>query len=147
MCRKLESIRRLTKYDLPQVFALCSDYLGSSFNWSQQALEGEFASGRFYGLFSAEVLNSFVCCQRRGGDVLELTTLATRKGATQKGSMLKLLQWLIASQTGWSKMWLEVHPQNISARNLYRKLGFVEKGERSNYYSDGSAAILCTFTK
>ena len=41
-----------------------------------------------------------------------------------------------AIELGAVKMTLEVRPTNTPARNLYRKLGFVERGIRKNYYSD-----------
>ena len=40
------------------------------------------------------------------------------------------------------EVFLEVKRANIIAYNLYKKCNFIEIGERKNYYSDGSDAIL-----
>lgn len=40
------------------------------------------------------------------------------------------------------KMTLEVRKSNAAARNLYEKLGFINCGERPDYYQDGEAAII-----
>lgn len=42
----------------------------------------------------------------------------------------------VAVLYGGKRMTLEVRPSNLTARNLYAKLGFTEAGRRKNYYSD-----------
>lgn len=48
--------------------------------------------------------------------------------------MLELIRRAVAR--GARRMTLEVRPSNTVARNLYRSLGFVEKGIRKRYYQD-----------
>lgn len=49
----------------------------------------------------------------------------------------------IAREKKAERMTLEVRPSNDVARNLYKKLGFVELGIRKGYYSDtGEDAII-----
>lgn len=40
---------------------------------------------------------------------------------------------------------LEVRPSNVSAINLYLRLGFVETGRRQRYYHDGEDAVLMEY--
>jgi ribosomal protein S18 acetylase RimI-like enzyme len=47
-----------------------------------------------------------------------------------------------AQQRGYRELRLEVSAGNAAALRLYRKAGFADFGERSNYYQDGSDAIL-----
>ncbi|MEW5762805.1 MAG: ribosomal protein S18-alanine N-acetyltransferase [Bacillota bacterium] len=48
--------------------------------------------------------------------------------------MLELIRR--ARARGATRMTLEVRPSNTVARNLYKSLGFVEKGVRKKYYQD-----------
>ena len=41
-----------------------------------------------------------------------------------------------------NSIFLEVNAINLSARNLYENIGFVEYGERANYYGKNNSAIL-----
>jgi len=44
---------------------------------------------------------------------------------------------------GARHVWLEVRPSNSGARNLYKKMGFIDAGIRPNYYSEtGEDAIM-----
>ena len=47
-----------------------------------------------------------------------------------------------ARELGASKMTLEVRVSNHQAQNLYRKLGFVERGIRKGYYTDTNEDAL-----
>ena len=40
------------------------------------------------------------------------------------------------------KVFLEVRESNLAAHKLYEKSGFVEVGQRLNYYADGETAII-----
>ncbi|RYD03254.1 hypothetical protein N752_20700 [Desulforamulus aquiferis] len=48
--------------------------------------------------------------------------------------MLEMIQQAIIR--GAVRMTLEVRPSNMAARELYKKLGFKEKGLRKKYYTD-----------
>lgn len=80
-------------------------------------------------------------------DYIEIMNIAIRKDMRRKGIATKLMKklMLIASEYNVSKVALEVDSNNISARNLYNKLGFKEVGIRKNYYHGNSDAILMDF--
>jgi ribosomal-protein-alanine N-acetyltransferase len=56
--------------------------------------------------------------------------------------MEKLMRHLIDSKGQGRELWLEVHEVNVSAQNLYEKLGFRLSGRRPRYYKDGATALL-----
>jgi len=105
------------------------------------------ASGKGQALLQepgSGVIQAFVIYQDTG-DALDISVLATDPSVQKQGRMKELLKTLLASKTDDRKVWLEVHEQNLAARNLYEKLGFRAQGRRAKYYRDGSDAILYEF--
>lgn len=90
------------------------------------------------------VIHAFVIYQDTG-EALDISVLATDPSVQKQGRMKELLKTLLDSKEGDRKVWLEVHEQNLAARNLYEKLGFTVQGRRTKYYRDGSDAILYEF--
>ena len=71
-------------------------------------------------------------------DEAELLNIAVSESFRGRGIGQELLTKVLskASQKGTQRMLLEVRKSNTSAINLYHKNGFVELGERKNYYSN-----------
>ena len=80
-------------------------------------------------------------------DYVEIMNIVVKKDKRQKEIATKLMKKLIllANEYNVLKIALEVNENNISARNLYSKLGFKEVGVRPNYYNGNEAAILMDF--
>lgn len=112
-------------------------------------------SGKELGLWTLEDLErelqakeSKVFCFGRGeGYILyrnldvaiEVMHLAVKqKGRGQGESMLKQF---IDSEVP-KKIWIEVSERNVGACCLYKKLGFIKVGARTDYYGPGHAAML-----
>lgn len=73
----------------------------------------------------------------------ELLNLAVSRDHRRRGFALQLLQALFALAPIWH---LEVRESNAPAIALYTRAGFHRIGRRANYYSDGEAALLYSFT-
>jgi ribosomal protein S18 acetylase RimI-like enzyme len=117
---------------------------GPAFLWPEAKLWSQLDSGRtFLALSETKEVIAFVCCMDVGAAV-ELPVLATATAFQNLGVMETLLREIIATHYSAREIWLEVHEGNTAARKLYKKLGFTESGQRSSYYTDKSAAILCT---
>lgn len=71
-------------------------------------------------------------------DEAHITNIAVdpRYRGRKLGEALMRQMMGVAVLFGVKSMTLEVRPSNLTARNLYRKLGFTEAGRRKNYYSD-----------
>ncbi len=82
------------------------------------------------------------------GGPYELLALVVDSGHRRTGLGVLLMQSLLGElRTHPSyELWLEVRRDNEAARCLYRLMGAVETGVRSNYYSDGVDAILMTYS-
>ncbi len=69
-----------------------------------------------------------------------ITNIAVTPSYRGRGIGRMLLLGLIrrAVALGADRMTLEVRPSNQPARNLYRSLGFVDRGRRKGYYQDNN---------
>jgi len=78
----------------------------------------------------------------------EIENLVVAADARRRGLGSKLLQSLIeaAERAGVTPFFLEVRESNLAARALYNKAGFVENGQRKQYYREPEEdGILLTF--
>lgn len=114
-----------------------------SFNWGIDSFLSEFQHTKTVLLGDDSVIYAFVCL-RDLQTAWELSVLATRKEFQGQGMMEVLIREISNTYGQDRELWLEVHENNLAARNLYRKLGFKEGQKRPLYYSDGGAAILFT---
>ncbi len=71
-------------------------------------------------------------------DEAHLTNIAVCPQLRRKGIGERMLKFALAEavRLGATKMTLEVRLSNHGAQNLYRKLGFVDRGIRKGYYTD-----------
>jgi ribosomal-protein-alanine N-acetyltransferase len=108
--------------------------------WSQQAFTYEILHNNF-GYYVVAMDDGKVIGY--GGmwlilDEAHITNIAVSPLSRGKKVGLMLMSYLMikAVELGAVRMTLEVRPSNQVARNLYKKLGFEERGLRKNYYSD-----------
>lgn len=80
-------------------------------------------------------------------DDAHITNIVTNKNYRNIGIGSKLLEELIkiTKEYKLSSITLEVHEENISAQNLYKKYQFKILGKRKNYYKDKAAIIMTLF--
>ena len=83
----------------------------------------------------------FVILQK--SDELNIDSIAVKKEFRNLGIATKLIEKAsgYAKENYISTLSLEVSYNNVTAYLLYKKLGFVERRTRKNYYIDGSDAI------
>jgi ribosomal-protein-alanine N-acetyltransferase len=84
---------------------------------------------------------AFILISTQGGDIHVLNIGVTGR-AQRQGLGYRLMNAAeeYAEQTAAKMMFLEVRRSNLKAINLYYKMGFVEIGERKNYYQDAKCA-------
>jgi ribosomal-protein-alanine N-acetyltransferase len=83
-----------------------------------------------------EVIVTFLFYKKISPDEAEILDLGTLTVARRKGLAEKLMAQLIENLKGktYKKLFLEVSKNNITACNLYKKLGFEVISIRKNYY-------------
>lgn len=135
-------LRKILASDLAQVAAICDYWKSAHFNWPAAKLATEIDNSEGF-VMEAEggKLGAFVL-MRSLPDSVELTVLAVASNNLRNGSMSLLMEHLIDAHGKQREFWLEVHEQNLAARNFYEKWSFELVGRRQKYYADGGAAIL-----
>jgi ribosomal-protein-alanine N-acetyltransferase len=114
--------------------------------WAAAAFESLLSQA---GVFAIRASNGFILC-RVVVDEAEILTLAVRPSARRTGLGARLTEAAadFAATAGAERLFLEVAEDNVAARALYDRTGFIETGRRRNYYAkaDGSRgdALLLT---
>ncbi|MEI9995965.1 MAG: GNAT family N-acetyltransferase [Rhizomicrobium sp.] len=85
--------------------------------------------------------DGFILARAAGGEA-EVLTLAVSPQARRFGTGTALVAAAAshAHRLGAQSLFLEVAAGNLPARTLYRRLGFVEAGQRKGYYTAGRTA-------
>ena len=88
------------------------------------------------GVFSVAGRDGFIL-MRAVADEAEILTLAVRPAARRAGEGLRLVRMGLegAAELGATRVFLEVAEDNVAARALYARAGFVEAGRRRGYYA------------
>jgi len=83
-------------------------------------------------------------CRWLVGDEAHILNLAVHPDHRGRGLGRRLVELVVkeAQAAGARLVTLEVRRENAPARTLYRKLGFVDTGQRRNYYGRGEDAII-----
>ena len=103
------------------------------------------------GVFAVAAADGFIL-MRAVADEAEILTLAVRPAARRGGLGGRLVGEgvLAAAARGATRVFLEVAEDNLAARALYERTGFVEAGRRPGYYAaaDGGRrdALLLALT-
>jgi ribosomal-protein-alanine N-acetyltransferase len=85
---------------------------------------------------------------RAAADEAELFAIAVMPAARRRGAGAALLAaWeRAAAAKGAQQLFLEVAEDNLPARGLYARSGWVEAGRRRGYYGPGRDALVLTRT-
>jgi ribosomal-protein-alanine N-acetyltransferase len=132
-------LRRATITDLPAIAAIERES-GTASHWPEQDYMRYECTVAEVG---AQVAGYLLVRQVAAGEY-EVLNIAIGTAYRRQGVASALLASQLQARPGdW---FLEVRESNYSARNLYKKLGFLECGIRPRYYSDPpEACIVMTF--
>lgn len=131
-------IRRMDISDIDGVVSVEEQTF--SVPWSRAAFEAELSENTLAHYLVAEVDGAVVgyCGMWIILDEAHLTNVAVLPGYRGRGIGNGLLMTLIelAKYKGATCMTLEVRKSNSGAQRLYRRLGFMPRGLRRQYYTD-----------
>jgi [ribosomal protein S18]-alanine N-acetyltransferase len=131
-------IRCMDVNDIDMVLAV--ERQAFSVPWSRAAFETELAENELAHYLVAEVDGRVVgyCGMWIILDEAHLTNVAVLTGHRGKGIGQCLLTTLMeyGKVRGATCMTLEVRRSNVAAQRFYRRLGFIERGLRRQYYTD-----------
>lgn len=127
----------MTPEDLARLHQRCFD--NTPRPWSTDEFSGLLASA---GVFLLTRTHGFLLGRSIAGEA-ELLTLAVDPGHRRMGTGAALTtEFAVAARDLGAKTgFLEVAADNIGARALYRRLGWIEAGTRRGYYGAGLDAL------
>ena len=128
--------------DLDQVMAIETDSF--SLPWSRNSFEVELKKESCFSIVALanyKVVGYLIVWLV--ADKIHIANIAVHYEWRRHGIAEMLMRIAIQNSKGFSWMGLEVRRTNRAARALYTKLGFIEVGDRKNYYQlEGEDAIL-----
>lgn len=132
------TISKMTLNDLDEVLAIENKSYPTP--WTRRSFHSELTDNIYAHYFVAR------CGQTLAGyfgmwiilDEAHITNIAVSPKLRRQGIGEQMLRFSFdkAKELGASRMTLEVRLSNHEAQNLYRKLGFEDKGIRKGYYTD-----------
>jgi ribosomal-protein-alanine N-acetyltransferase len=140
--RQLERMpRRATQLDTEVLAAIHARAFSAAEAWSRDVFDLQLAMPNVFGLLHPD---GGLILVRVAADEAEILTLAVVPGVRRRGlgRVLLLEATDTAATLGVRAVFLEVSVANIAARALYTKAGFVQAGQRRQYYSDLSDALV-----
>ncbi len=128
-------IEPMKSYNLPAIAALHAICFEDS--WHAELLGRILSAPGAFGLFSRshERVLGFILCRSSGeeGEILSLAVAPRMRRAGLAGALLEAAK-THAAKAGIEALFLEVAEDNLAARHLYEKFGFVTVGRRPHYY-------------
>ena len=131
-------VRPMTPEDLDGVMVVEKDSFSAP--WSRSAFEEELSQNnlaRYLVAVAGDVIVGYAGTWLVINEA-HVTNVAVGGIYRREGIGRLLMEKLmdLARNNHMESMTLEVRVSNAAARNLYRKLGFVEAGMRKNYYTE-----------
>ena len=143
------NIRRIEKKDLNAVLVL--EKLLYKDPWNASNFESEISHNDYaymYVLEHNDVLLGYAGFWL-SYEYATITKVSINPAVQKKGLGYYLFSEVmnIALEMGATSFSLEVRESNLPAQNLYLKSGYLKKGKRKGYYSDGEDAIVMIYEK
>jgi ribosomal-protein-alanine N-acetyltransferase len=136
-------------WHIQDIVGLEADLFGDE-AWSQEAFWSELASAGSYYLVAtqesaaeSESLLGYAGLAVSGPEAY-VQTIGVARPAQRRGIGRRLMEALLteAVKRRARECWLEVRTDNQNAQQLYRTLGFVDRGIRRGYYQPSGADAL-----
>jgi len=108
--------------------------------WSEQQYREGLAAGNLALLFHEETALVGLALSLAVLDEAEVLNIAIDPSRQGQGLGTQLLHQLIETlrRQGIRRLYLEVRESNLAARALYQRAGFLQTGQRPNYYRSAS---------
>ena len=136
------SIKRINEKDIDLCYELDSKTISL---WSKKQWANEFKKEeiKVYGLILAKLIIG-ICVLQVVLDEAQINYFVVNQKFRKKGFGSHLMNYLIkqCEKLNVNKLFLEVSKTNVKAEKFYSRFDFYTVGIRSNYYRDGSDALL-----
>ena len=141
-------IRKATINDLDQIFNIEREAFHKD-HWSLKMVSIELNNEKDRTTWIIDKSKHIIAyCMVRGlKDEINIINMAVKPSMQGKGYGKLLLDYFLDQLPTKSSVFLEVKHGNFPAINLYLDIGFEKISIRTNYYSDGSDALVMRFKK
>ena len=138
-----KTIRKAILNDLNQIYLIEKDVFSNE-HWTLEMVESELKN--FLGTTTWVIEESTVilgyCMMRIVCNEANIINMAIKSSRQREGLGSLLLGYVLNQLPINSSAFLEVKEGNLSAINLYKRLGFNVINLRKNYYKDGKTALI-----
>lgn len=138
-------LKRATLEDLDAILTLESQGDEWDLQWNEIGIRQSFDNPNYrcYLYTNGEEAKAFVSIMMLAGEA-EILRVVVHASARLQGVATEMLKDLVEvlRKEGCKAVFLEVNSLNFPAFSLYKKIGFVEVGRRSEYYEHGQDAVL-----
>ena len=138
-----KTIRKASQDDLKQIYLIEKDVFIND-HWTFEMVERELknlSSQTTWIIEESSVILGY-CMIRIFCNEANITNMAIKSSHQREGLGLFLLGHVLNQLPIKSSVFLEVKEGNLSAINLYQRLGFKVINSRRNYYKDGRTALI-----
>ena len=138
-----KTIRKASLDDLNQIYLIEKDVFSNE-HWTLKMVESElknFLRTTTWIIEESTAILSY-CMMRIFCNEANIINMAIKSSRQGEGLGSLLLGYVLNQLPINSSVFLEVKEGNLSAINLYQRLGFKLINLRRNYYKDGSDALL-----
>ena len=138
-----KTIRKASLDDLKQIYLIEKDVFIND-HWTFEMVERELknlSSQTTWIIEESSVILGY-CMMRIFCSEANITNMAIKSSHQREGLGLFLLGHVLNQLPIKSSVFLEVKEGNLSAINLYHRLGFKVINSRRNYYKDGRTALI-----
>jgi ribosomal-protein-alanine N-acetyltransferase len=132
---------RATPADIDVLAAIHATAFSRADVWSRDVFDLQLAMPNVFGLVHR---SGGMIMARFAADEAEILTLAVTPAVRRGGIGTALLHGVTTqvAAMGVRSVFLEVSVENIAARQVYARAGFIQAGLRPNYYSDNTDAMV-----
>lgn len=141
-------IAKMSAADIDQIMEI--ERTSFSLAWEKEAFLSEIeqnACARYIAMKDGDAVLGYAGMWLGFDGEAHVTNVAVRREHRGKGYGEELMWALmqLAANCGMVWMSLECRRSNLTAQNLYHKLGFIDVGYRKRYYPDNSedALVMC----
>ena len=141
-------IRKATINDVDNIFSIERKAFHKD-HWSFKMIMDELNNDKDRATWVIDNFKNIIayCMVRYFYDEIHIINMAVDPSMQCKGYGKKLLDYFFDQLPTYSSVFLEVKHSNFPAISLYLDIGFENIGIRTNYYRDGSDALLMLFKK
>ena len=138
-----KTIRKASLDDLKQIYLIEKDVFFNE-HWTLEMVESELKTflGKTTWIIEESTVILGYCMMRIFCNEANIINMAIKSSRQREGLGSFLLGYVLNQLPINSSVFLEVKEGNLSAINLYQRLGFKVINLRKNYYKDGRTALI-----